>query len=75
MSMIREAITKCMEGAGLTVYQVAKKVEGKVPMRTVYAFLRGEKDTGTETASEILMALGLRITPGPKPRGRRAKKS
>ncbi|MHC4105871.1 MAG: hypothetical protein ACYSR9_13090 [Planctomycetota bacterium] len=47
--------------SGLTIYQVSKMVKGKVPQRTVYAFLTGEKDAGTETASIIMNALGLTI--------------
>jgi hypothetical protein len=61
MSEIREQILKQMRKSGLTIYQVAKMVKGKVPQRTVYAFLTGEKDTGTETASIILRAVGLEI--------------
>jgi len=62
MSEIREAILKQMHKSGMTIYQVAKLVEGKVPQRTVYAFLTGEKDAGTETASIIMKAMGLNVT-------------
>ena len=62
MSEIREAILKQMRKSNMTIYQVAKLVEGKVPQRTVYAFLTGEKDTSTETASTIMKALGITIT-------------
>lgn len=62
MSEIREAILKQMHKSGMTIYQVAKLVEGKVPQRTVYAFLTGEKDAGTETASVIMKAMGLNVT-------------
>lgn len=62
MSEIREAILKQMHKSGMTIYQVAKLVEGKVPQRTVYAFLTGEKDAGTETASTIIKAMGLNVT-------------
>ena len=61
MSEIREQILKQMRKSGLTIYQVAKMVKGKIPQRTVYAFLTGEKDTGTETASIILQTVGLEI--------------
>jgi hypothetical protein len=61
MTDIREAILKQMHNSGLTIYQVAKLVEKEVPQRTVYAFLTGEKDTGTKTASIIMRALGLNI--------------
>ena len=62
MSEIREAILRQMNKSGMTIYRVAKLVEGKVPRRTVYAFLTGEKDAGTKTASIIMKALGLTIT-------------
>ena len=62
MSEIREAILKQMCKSGMTIYQVAKLVKGKVPQRTVYAFLTGEKDAGTETASVIMKAMGLKVT-------------
>jgi len=61
MSEIRKQILKQMQKSGLTIYQVAKMVEDKVPQRTVYAFLTREKDTGTKTASIILRAIGLEI--------------
>ncbi len=51
MSEIRKAILNQMEKSGMTIYQVAKLVEGKVPQRTVYAFLRSEEDSLTKTAS------------------------
>jgi len=68
MSDIRDAILKQMLASGMTIYQVAKLVEGTVPQRTVYAFLTGEKDAGTQTASAILKAVGLTVTPRPKRR-------
>ena len=49
----------------MTIYQIAKLVEGKVPQRTVYAFLRGEEDSVTKTASIIMKALGLIVTTKP----------
>jgi len=75
MSEIRNAILKEIEKSNMTIYQVAKLVEGKVPQRTVYAFLRGEEDSLTETASIIMKALGLTITRKSKvKRGRRPRK-
>lgn len=74
MSAIRDAILKHMRKRGLTIYRVAKMVERKVPQRTVYAFLRGEEDSVTETASAIMKALGLTITSKSKvERGRSPK--
>ena len=48
---------------GLSIYQVSKLVKDEIPQRTVYAFLAGEKDAGTETASIIMKAVGLTIGP------------
>jgi len=48
---------------GVSIYQVSKLVKDKIPQRTVYAFLAGEKDACTETASVIMKALGLTIVP------------
>jgi hypothetical protein len=61
MGQIRDSILKQMLRSELTIYQVSKMVEDKVPRRTVYAFLTGEKDTGTEAASIIMRALGLTV--------------
>lgn len=52
---------KQMLKLGLSIYQVSKMVKDKIPQRTVYAFLTGEKDTGTEAASIIMKALGLTV--------------
>ena len=65
MSRIRDSILEQMLKLGLSIYQVSKMVEDKIPQRTVYAFLTGEKDTGTETASMIMEALGLTINTNP----------
>ncbi len=62
MSAIRRAILKEIQKSGMTIYKVAKMVEDKVPQRTVYAFLRGEEDSLTATASVIMNALGLKVT-------------
>ena len=62
MSTIREAILKEIRKSGMTIYKVAKMVEDEVPQRTVYAFLRGEEDSLTATASVIMNALGLTVT-------------
>jgi DNA-binding phage protein len=71
MSEIREAILKQMKKRNMTVYQVAKLVDSRLPQRTVYAFLTGEKDAKTKTASIILKAMGLKITTNNK--GRRPR--
>ena len=61
MSKIRESILKQMKKRNMTIYQVSKLVKGKVPQRTVYAYLAGEKDTGSETACILMETLGLTI--------------
>jgi len=61
MKMIRDSILEEMSKLNLTIYQVSNMVRHKIPQRTVYAFLTGEKDTGTETASIIMEALGLAV--------------
>lgn len=61
MSYLRDVILKQMSSLGLTIYQVSKMVESRIPKRTVYAFLSGEKDTGTETASILMETLGLKV--------------
>jgi hypothetical protein len=62
MGKIRDVILEEMLKSQLTIYQVSNIVRHKIPQRTVYAFLTGEKDTGTETASIIMDALGLIIS-------------
>lgn len=61
MGKIRSSILEEMSKLHLTIYQVSNMVRHKIPQRTVYAFLTGEKDTGTETASIIMEALGLTV--------------
>ena len=61
MSDVRKAILRQMSSLGLTIYQVSKMVENRIPKRTVYAFLSGEKDTVTETASILMKTLGLKV--------------
>ena len=65
MSHIRNAILRQISSLGLSVYQVSQMVEDHIPKRTVYAFLSGEKDTGTKTASVIMEALGLSVNVDP----------
>lgn len=59
---MRQTILKQIEETGLTINQLAKRVEGKVPRRTVYAYLRGEEDSLSQTVSILLEAAGLTIT-------------
>ena len=59
---IRQAILDQIEKSGITINQVAKLVEGKIPRRTVYAYLREEEDSLSKTVSVLLEAVGLTIT-------------
>ena len=58
---IRNKILEHISNLDITLYQVSKLVKDRVPKRTVYAFLSGEKDTGTKTASILMEALGLKV--------------
>jgi hypothetical protein len=64
MINIRDAILKKIKKDGLTINQVANlpKVKSKIPRRTVYAYLSGEKDSASKTVSILLDAVGLTIT-------------
>ena len=59
---MRQAILEQIEKSGLTINQLAKRVEGKIPRRTVYAYLRDEEDSLSKTVSILLEAVGLTIT-------------
>jgi len=59
---IREVIQKELRKRGWSRYRLAKELEGKMPARTVYAYLGGECDLVSDRVSIILQALGLRIT-------------
>lgn len=65
MGQIRDSILKQMLKLELTIYQVSKKVEGKISQRAVYTFLTGEKDMATEKASILMEALGLKVKVDP----------
>lgn len=58
---IKTAIKNELKRRGWTRYRLVKELEGKMPARTIYAFLAGEQDLTTERASIILKVLGLKI--------------
>lgn len=58
---IKKAIQNELKRRNWTRYRLVKKLEGKMPARTVYGFLAGDQDLTTERASIILKALGLKI--------------
>jgi len=62
---IRNTILEQISSLDINHYQVSKMVEDRIPKRTVYAFLSGEKDTGTKTASILMEALGLKVKVNP----------
>jgi hypothetical protein len=77
MKDLRIEILKKMKKGGLTINQVANlpKIKGKIPRRTVYAYLSGEKDSSSKIVSRLLDAVGLTITTkGTKTRSRKEQK-
>jgi hypothetical protein len=70
---IRQAINKELQRRGWSRYRLEKELEGKMPARTIYAYLSGECDLGSERVSIILQALDLQIKRKSK-RGRRPRK-
>jgi hypothetical protein len=59
---IREAIQKELQRRTWTYYRLAKELEGKMPQRTIYAYLSGECDLVSDRVSIILDVLGLTVT-------------
>ncbi len=70
---IRETIKKQLKRRGWSRYRLVKELDGAIPATSVYEYLRGETDLGSDGVSIILQALGLRITCKPK-RGKRPRK-
>jgi ribosome-binding protein aMBF1 (putative translation factor) len=58
---IKKAIEDELERRGWSRYRLTKELEGKMPARTVYAYLSGERDLSSERVSKILKALDLKI--------------
>jgi hypothetical protein len=58
---IRETIQKELNRRGWSRYRLIKELKGAIPANTVYDYLRGETDIGSESVSIILQALGLQI--------------
>ena len=59
---IRETIKKELQSRTWSRYRLIKELKGVIPENTVYDYLRGQTDLGSEKASIILQALGLQIT-------------
>lgn len=64
--MIRQAIQKELKRRGWSRYRLIKELKGAIPPTTVYEYLRGKSELGSDRASIILRALGLQITSKPK---------
>ncbi len=58
---IKKAIEDELKRRGWSRYRLTKELEGKMPARTVYAYLSGERDLSSERVSKILKALDLKI--------------
>jgi hypothetical protein len=71
---IREAIQKELQKRRWSYYRLVKELEGKIPARTVYAYLGGECDLVSDRVSIILQALGLRITHYKRKTGQRPRR-
>ena len=67
MDIIKEAILTEMKRRGWTCYRLSKELEGKLPRRTVYAYLSdkegsvNKRDISAERVSIILKTLELKI--------------
>lgn len=71
---IRETIQKELQKRRWSYYRLVKELEGKMPARTVYAYLGGECDLVSDRVSIILQALGLRITHYKRKTGHRPRR-
>ncbi len=67
MDMIKKAIKAELKRRGWTNYRLTKELEGKLPERSIYAYLTdnedsvNKRDISAKRASIILKALGLKI--------------
>ena len=67
MDIIKKAILIEMKRRDWSCYRLSQELEGKLPRRTVYAYLSdkegsvNKRDISAERASIILKALGLKI--------------
>ena len=67
---IRQVIQIELQRRGWSRYRLAKEMEGKMPARTVYAYLSNECDLVSERVSIILKVLDLELVPRKKVRVR-----
>lgn len=59
---IRQTILRELERRGWSRYRLVKELDGEIPMSTIYDYLSGKTDIGSDRVSIILKALGLTIT-------------
>jgi hypothetical protein len=64
---IRNTINSELNRRGWSRYRLEKQLKGKIPPRTIYAYLSGQCDLGSERVSIILSELDLTITKGTTP--------
>lgn len=74
MADIRQSILERMRELDWTINHVSVLVQGRIPRRTVYAYLTGEVDARTEVASILMDVLDLTITSKPVKRAGRPRK-
>jgi hypothetical protein len=63
---IRETIQKELKRKGWSHYRLVQELEGKMPARTVYAYLSGKCDLVSDRVSIMLQVLDLQIKLKPK---------
>ncbi|MHC4165591.1 MAG: hypothetical protein ACYSWQ_01385 [Planctomycetota bacterium] len=71
---IRQIILKDLKRRGWSRYRLVKELDGAIPMSTIYDYLGGETDLGSDRVSIILQALGLRITSDKRKMGQRPRR-
>lgn len=71
---IRQTILKELKRCGWTRYRLVKELDGAIPMSTIYDYLSGDTDLGSDRVSIILQALGLRITSDKRKLGQRPRR-
>ncbi len=65
MNKVRRAVIAAFKRSGMSRYQLAKRLDGKVPRSTVYSYLSNQKgrDIGSTSLEHLMHALGLEIRP------------
>ncbi len=59
---IRQTILKELKSRGWSRYRLIRQLDGAIPMSTIYDYLSGETDLGSDRVSIILKVLELTIT-------------